>query len=182
MVYLLKGFTRSGLTYTIIREGIYAEAFPLFLNCYPSSKTLRLPADGPVAYASRTELAEATAKLMMEGGHEKETVLLTGPRAVTLADLVETINDVTGRGIVVERLPSDEYARVSAENDEGGKSEWWFEKRVSWYEGVARGDGKAVDPLMERLLGRRPKDGTEVVRDILTTDPNYTWHQNYAKK
>lgn len=69
-----------------------------------------------------------------------------------------------------------------AENDEGGKSEWWFEKRVSWYDKVAKGDGKAVDPLMEHLLGRKPKDGTGVVRGILAADPIYTWHQNYAKK
>lgn len=143
---------------------------------------LRLPADGAVAYASRAELGEATANLMMRGRHEKEIVLLTGPKAVTLATLVETINDVTGRGITVEKMPFDKYTKESAENDEGGKSEWWFEKRITWCNGVARGDGKAVDPLMEQLLGRKPKDGTEIVREILTADPNYTWHQNYARR
>ena len=119
---------------------------------------------------------------MMGNGHEKEVILLTGPKAVTLVDLVETINDVTGRGIAIEKLPLDTYAEESAENDEGGKSEWWFEKRRSWYNGVAKGDGKVVDPVMEQLLGRKPKDGTEVVRDILRGDPMYTWHQNYANK
>lgn len=119
---------------------------------------------------------------MMRGGHEKEIVLLTGPKAVTLADLVETINTVTGRRIAVETLPFDKYVKGSAENDEGSKSEWWFEKRISWYDGIAKGDGKAVDPSMEQLLGRKPKDGTEVVREILAAEPNYTWHQNYAKK
>ena len=168
--------------YTSVREGIYAEAFPLFLNYYPASDILRLPADGPVAYAFRTELAEATANLMMRGGYEKETVLLTGPKAVTLADLVQTIKDVTDRDIVVVKLPFEKYTKESTENDEGGKSEWWFEKRISWYEGAAKGDGKATDPLMEQWLGRTPKDGTEVVRDVLTTNPNYTWHQNYTKK
>lgn len=33
---------------TSVQEGIYAEAFPLFLNYYPSSQILRLPADGAV--------------------------------------------------------------------------------------------------------------------------------------
>ena len=119
---------------------------------------------------------------MMKGGHEKETVLLTGPKAVTLADFVETINGVTDRDIVVVKMPFEKYTKESAENDEGGKSAWWFEKRISWYDGVANGDGKAIDPLMEQLLGRKPKDGIEVVRDILTTNPNYTWHQNYTNK
>ena len=119
---------------------------------------------------------------MMRGGHEKETVLLTGPKAVTLADLVQTIKDVTDRDIVVVELPFEKYTKESTENDEGGKPEWWFQKRISWYKGIAKGDGKATDPLMEQLLGRKPKDGTEVVRDVLTTNPNYTWHQNYTKK
>ena len=179
---ICSNFLRSGITYTSVREGIYAEAFPLFLNYYPSSQILRLPADGPVAYASRAELAEATANLMMEGGHEMEVVLLTGPKAVTLADLVKTINDVTGRDISIEKMPFDKYTKENAANDEGGKSEWWFEKRISWYDGVERGDGKTVDPLMERLLSRKPNDGTEVVREILASNPDYTWHQNYAKK
>ena len=111
-----------------------------------------------------------------------QVVLLTGPKADTLADLVESINDVTGRTITVEEKPFDTYAKESADNDEGGKSEWWFEKRISWYRGIANGDGKSVDPLMEKLLGRNPKNGTEIVREILTADPLYTWHQNYAKK
>ena len=119
---------------------------------------------------------------MMRDGHEKETVLLTGSKAVTLADLVETVNDVIDRDIVVVQFPFEKYTKESAKNDEGGKSEWWFEKRISWYEGVAKGDGKAIDPLMGQLLGRKPKDGTEVIRDILTTNPYYTWHQNYTNK
>ena len=119
---------------------------------------------------------------MLGGGHENEIVLLTGPKAVTLANLVQTINDLTGRDIIIETMAFDKYAKESAANDEGGKSEWWFEKRLSWYDGIAKGDGKTVDPLMEGLLGRKPKDGKAVVREILNTNPNYTWHQNYAKK
>ena len=119
---------------------------------------------------------------MMGGGLENQIILLTGPKAVMLADLVGTINDVTGRRITTEEMPLERYAKESAVHDEGGKSEWWFQKRVSWYDGVASGDGEAVDPLMEKLLGRKPKDGTEVVREILTADPSYSWHQNYARK
>ncbi|KAK3176195.1 hypothetical protein OEA41_007518 [Lepraria neglecta] len=114
----------SGIVYTSVREGIYAEAFPLFLNYYPSLKVLHLPNDGPVAYASRAELAEATANLMMQDGYEKEMVLLTGPKAVTLADLVVAINEATGKSIVVETLPPKEYVKASAKGDQGGRGEW----------------------------------------------------------
>ena len=96
-----------------------------------------MPADGAVAYASRAELAEATANLMMRGGYEKQNVLLTGAKVVTLADLVKTINDVTGRGLTVDEMPIGKYTKGSAAKDEGGKSEWWSRRE---YRGSGRGD------------------------------------------
>ena len=82
---------------------------------------------------------------MIEAGHEKEVVWLTGPKPVTFAALVETISDSTGREIKVENVSVDVYVRESAEHDEGSKSERWFQKRILWYDGVAKGRGKAVD-------------------------------------
>lgn len=128
--------------YTSVREGIYAEAFPLFLNYYASSKVLHLPYDGPMAYASRAELAEATANLMMQDGYEKEIVLLTGPKAVMLADLALAINEAIGKSMIVETLPPKQYVKASVKSDERGKGEWWFERRISWYEVAVKEMGR----------------------------------------
>lgn len=68
---------RSGLTYTSIRERIYAEAFPIFLNWHPDTMELTLPADGEVAYTLREDLSEATAHIMTPGGYEDQTVMFT---------------------------------------------------------------------------------------------------------
>lgn len=106
--------------------------------------------------------------------------LLTGPRALTLQEIVQAINAVTGRDICIERVPSDQYVTMSATDDEGGKPAAFFEKRVSWYEGVAKGDGATVDDLMGKLLGRRAKDGAEVVAELVKADPRYVWHQNHV--
>ena len=134
--------------YTSVREAIFAEVFPMFINYHPTSKVLCVPNDGPVAYASRAELVEATTNLILKDGYEKETVLLTGLKAITLPVLVVNINEVTSKYIVVGTLPPTNNVNASAEDDDGAKSEWWFEKRVSWYESVANRDGKNVDPLM----------------------------------
>lgn len=39
-------------------------------------------------------------------------------------------------------------------------------KRVPWYEGVSNEDGKTVDPLMRVLLGKEPKDGRQIVKEL----------------
>lgn len=59
-----------------VRMGIYADAFPCFLNWYPTdpNQNLYFPSSGSIAYASREGLGEATAKLMVAGGHENEIV------------------------------------------------------------------------------------------------------------
>jgi uncharacterized protein YbjT (DUF2867 family) len=71
-----KMLRENGIVFTSLRMGVYADAFPVFLNWFPTdpNQTLYLPSNGSIAYASRDELGEATARLMVEGGHEKQIV------------------------------------------------------------------------------------------------------------
>jgi hypothetical protein len=117
--------------YTSVREAIFAEATPLFINYHLTSKVLCVPNDGPVTSASRAELVEATANLILKDGYEKEIVLSKGLKAITLPVLGASINEVAGKHIVLGTLPPTDNANASAEDDDGAKSEWWFEKRVS---------------------------------------------------
>ena len=79
-------------------------------------------------------------------------------------------------------LPSDDYVVARFEHDEGRKFKWWLEERISWYEGVAGGNGKTVDPLMGELLRRRPKDANQAVENLLTSNPYHTWYQRSVKE
>ncbi|KAL9084319.1 MAG: hypothetical protein Q9165_008147 [Trypethelium subeluteriae] len=187
----------SGVRYTSIREGVYADSFPLFLNWHPGDRKVWIPVDGPVAYAWRAELAEATARILLlgpgevakldgeKGAKRSNLVLLTGPRTCTLEELTEAVREATGEGLEVERMPIEEFVEGIGENDTvGGReiySKEFYRKKVSWYEGIAKGDGEMVDPLMEKLLGRRPLDGVEAVKRILMEDRNYKGHMDYAK-
>ncbi|KAI9664463.1 MAG: hypothetical protein M1821_005909 [Bathelium mastoideum] len=174
----------SGLTYTSVREGIYAEAFPCFLSWYPTdpNQELYLCADGSIAYAGREELGEATAKLMIKGGHENEIVLLTGPSTYTLTDVVGIVNEVTGRKATIKFVDRDEYVSKATELDkaQGRKPQAFYQAWVSLLEGLKEGEAATVSPLMGEVLGRTPKDGKELITEFLKADPNYTWHQNYA--
>lgn len=169
---------RSGVTFTSIREGVYAEAFPLFLGWYPSTEVVSLPSNGAIAYTSRAELAEATAKLMIAGGYKNEKVLLTAPKAYTFQELIDVINDASGRKVRLAFVTDDEYMALTSD-DEGGKPATFFQQRISWYKGISQGDGETVDPLMEKLLGRKPQDAKDVTSGLLQKDRDYRWHQCY---
>lgn len=60
-----------------------------------------------------------------------ETVLLIGPRANTLADMEEVINEATNRGAVLEKMPFAKYGPESVANDEADKGEGFLEKESS---------------------------------------------------
>lgn len=178
---LLTSDSSSGITYTSIREGIYADSFPIFLNYYPSTQTIYLPADGPVAYASRSDLAEATANLMLKGGHEKEIVLLSGPRTHTLKELAAAVNKATGKNMQIQTVSPEAYVETMVKSDKGSKPASFFEKRATWYEGMAGGDGATVSNTLRELLGREPQDGLDRVKELLRNDPQYASHSGYAK-
>ncbi|KAL0263591.1 hypothetical protein SLS55_002572 [Diplodia seriata] len=179
-----KMLRQSQLVWTNIREAVYADAFPVFLNWYPKDpqQVLYLPCDGEVAFALREELGEATAKLMMRGDFEKQNVLLTGPRAVKLSTIASVINQASSRAVRIEYVSDEEYIKRNAQKDIGRKNEDFFGSWVSLLHSFEAGKAATVSPLMGQLLGRPPRDGEQAVRLLLQRERDYTWHQNYIKK
>ena len=116
---------------------------------------------------------------MLREGYEKQTVLLTGPKAYTFADIVEIIKKATGKEVILHRVSAEEYVTKNAASDEGKKPAQFFEAWRSLLEGVADDEAAGIDPFMGELLGRQPKDGLQVIEDLLKENPGYTWHQNY---
>ncbi|KAJ5599413.1 hypothetical protein N7450_000480 [Penicillium hetheringtonii] len=172
---------QSGINFTSVREGIYADAFPIFMGWYPNSSSVQVPSDGPVAFTLRDELGEATARLMIRGGYDKQIVLLTAQETITYKEIVDLINETTGRSVRLEFVPADDFVALKVANDEGGKSEAFFQSLLTWYESIAKGEAAITDPLMADLLGREPVPPREAIRRLLK-DRNYEWHQNYVNR
>ncbi|QSS54766.1 NmrA-like family protein [Histoplasma capsulatum var. duboisii H88] len=187
---------KSGISYTSIREGIYAEAFPVFAAWYPGTTTMYIPTDGRIAWTSRSELGEANARLMLrdpatlpsllKNDYDNNVALLTGPRAYTFAHLAEALTRATGRKVTLQKIPREQYAAVVAVEDakegHGGKSAQFFELWASLLDAVGQGEAEMVAPLMGELLGRPPRDGLEYIEELVREagpQGGYTWHQNY---
>lgn len=151
------------------------------MGWYPSSSTVYLPSDGPVAFTLRDELGEATARLMVRGGYDKEIVLLTAQETITFREIVDVINETTGRSVRVEIVSPDDFVKLKAADDEGGKSEAFFRAILSWYDSISKGEVSTTDPLMTDLLGRPPVGARDAIRGLLK-ERDYEWHQNYVNR
>lgn len=132
-----------------------------------------------MAFTLRDELGEATARLMIRGGHDKEIVLMTAQETVTFQEIVDVINETTDRAVRVEFVSPDDFPRLKAADDEGGKPEAFFQSLLSWYESISKGEVGTTDPLMADLLGRQPVPPREAIRGFLK-ERDYEWHQNYV--
>lgn len=173
----------SNIPYTIIREGIYAECFPLFLSWNPTTTSAILPGDGPISFASRAELAEGTARLLLSDDPQylNSTILLTGPSTFTFAEITLLIREIQGTPLTLEILPEDEYIRRIVAARE--RPEWFAKSWVSSFRAFSEGESGEVDLALEALLGRKPRDAEEVIRALLVggkdnEEGGYTWHQN----
>jgi NAD(P)H dehydrogenase (quinone) len=82
----------SGLEYTILRNGMYAEADLDYVGEYlKAGKIENNIGDGSISYISRRDLALAAVHCLLDDGHTNKTYTLTGPEAVSQAWLAEWI-------------------------------------------------------------------------------------------
>ena len=146
----------SGVAFTALRNGFYADAAPLLLRRGLESGVLAAPADGPIAYAAKADLAEAAAIVLAEGGHEGEYLPLTGPAALDLAQLAALAAEVTGRPIRREVVADADFrAALMADGLPAGAA-----GMLAGLLGASReGQFARVDPTLGRLLGREPAVG-----------------------
>jgi NAD(P)H dehydrogenase (quinone) len=93
----------SGLTYTILAHGIYAEMIPIFAGEHLlDTKTIYLPAgDGKTAYALRTDQAEAGANVLLDETrkYNNKTIELGGDEALSWGQIAAIITETTGEEI-----------------------------------------------------------------------------------
>ena len=189
--YLRHTCARSGIRYTILREGIYSESYPLYLGFFDaksqqesSKREVLVPAtqNEGIAWASRDELGEGTARVLLNvfenlnqpdgGPYADKTILLSGPRAVSLKDIGDALNNVLGWAgdgeLRLREVPEDEFVKHLAANRGGGKeAEDFVRAWATSFPAIAKGELAVVDPSLQQILGRKPKDFYEVLPGLL---------------
>lgn len=153
----------SGLAWTALRHGFYAER-ALGMNARGFAQgTLSGPQDGRVAWTTHDDLAEVDARLL--AGDEiidGPTPPLTGTETLDLADLARLASDVTGRAITRDVVSEEEMERAARQND---VPEGAIAIMLGYFRAARAGEFDRPDPTLARLLGRDPVP----MRDVLAS-------------
>lgn len=160
--YLAEQEHAAKVTYTSIREGLYSESFPIYTAWFDPQNPvyeIKIPHSGSgpgVAWVKRDELGEATAKLVAAYAADpagfaylNQTVLLSGPREVSLAETVEVLGRAVGRPVRIREISVDEYVRLPQIGDKHTyhgvdlSREW----ATAW-EAIRDGEAAVVSPAL----------------------------------
>ncbi len=149
----------SGLPHTILRDNLYADFFPFMVG---EDGVIRGPAGaGRVAAVAQDDIADvAAAVLAGPGRHAGATYDLTGPEALTMAEVAAVITEVTGRQVAFHDETLEE---AYASRAQYAAPDWQVEAWVSTYTAIAAGELEQVSPHVEAVTGHRPMSLAELL-------------------
>ena len=155
----------QGAAFTSLRHGFYAESALHMIRHDLEAGEIRAPADGPVSWTARADLAEADAILLtQEGRLDGITPSLTAPEAFTMADLAAIASELTGREIKRVTVSDGEWRTAKVAQ---GVPAPMADMLLGFYRAARRGDFTTVDPTLEALLDRRPQTMRDVIAATL---------------
>jgi NAD(P)H dehydrogenase (quinone) len=144
----------SGITYTILQHGMYADMIPIFAgNDVLTNKLIYFPAgDGKASMVLRTDLAEAGAVVLLDetGKYDNQILELTGPKALGWSDVADIIGAVTGLQIKYTAPSADEYTKVALE---AGVPEPYVNLFARFGKTMKADEFATVTPTLEEVLG-----------------------------
>ncbi|MGW9403607.1 SDR family oxidoreductase [Arthrobacter sp. NPDC055585] len=141
-----------GLAYTFLRDAFYQDILPTFVG---RDGVIRGPAaDGKFAPVARADVARSAERILTDPDpHTNRTYTLTGPEALTMAEVAEILSRVTGENISYHAESLDEAveSRLAA-----GATQW---QAVAWatsYAAIATGEQARVSDDVAELTGAPP--------------------------
>lgn len=155
----------AGTAFTSLRNGFYASTVPMLLQHALHTGELRVPRDAAVAWTTHDDLAEAAARILVDGRFAGATPPLTGPHAVDMARVAEIASRIARREIRHVVVPDEEYRQglLSA-----GLPAPAADMLVGLFAASRRGDFGPADPALPSLLGRPAISIEEYLAGALT--------------
>ncbi|OZJ04404.1 hypothetical protein BZG36_02397 [Bifiguratus adelaidae] len=153
--------SQNKIKYTIIREGLYTEAYPIWMGFFKmGDKEVILPGDGPMTWASREDLGEATAKILADDTFDRDFYYLTNEESFTLEDTAKLIGEILKQDVTFRLVSVDEFKQVHVHEPQYA-NHW-----TPVYESLAKGDCDIRDPTLGQVLGRAPRAHKEVLQQL----------------
>lgn len=155
----------SRIPYTILRLNSFMQDY---LSRYGTGirerGVIELPqGDGRVSLVDVRDVAGSAARILTSPGpHWNRAYDLTGPEALSNADVARVISEVTGRAVRYDPPPDDAVRRDMLR---AGAGEWSTEAVMSLHAQIRTGGAARVTRDIEEITGNKPAGFAEFARE-----------------
>ncbi|SHF10957.1 Uncharacterized conserved protein YbjT, contains NAD(P)-binding and DUF2867 domains [Arenibacter palladensis] len=158
----------SGLDYTIVRASWFNQNFSesFFLEPILEGFVALPQADVKVPYVDTDDIADVAVAALLNEKHNGQIYQLTGPRQLTFKEVIREIAEATGREIAFTPIALSAYTQVMKQQGVPADFVWLIEYLFT--EVLGNPDNAEITHDIEKVLGRKPKDFSEYVKE--TTD------------
>lgn len=153
----------SGMAYTFLRPNLYMQGLLGFAQSIKSSgQFFAAAADAKVSVVDVRDNAAAAAAALTGPGHEGRTYTLTGPEALTHAEMAASLSEATGRPIKFVNVSSEAMREALLHM---GVPLWQADGLVEDYAHYRRGEAETIAAGVEETTGRPPRSFAAFARD-----------------
>lgn len=154
----------SGIPYTFLRPSSFMQNFENYsAHTIKQEGKIYMPAgEGKVPYIDARDIAAVAVEVLTGNNHEGKIYDLTGPDALSVAEVAQTISEVTGRQVAFVDVPED-AARQSMQQQQ--IPDWMTDSLLELYHVQRAGHAGASTGHVAALTGRAPHTFRQFVQD-----------------
>jgi uncharacterized protein YbjT (DUF2867 family) len=169
-----------GIPYTFLRPNLFFQGLLAFARPIAAEGRFYAPiGDARVSAVDVRDIGTVAAVTLTEPGHESATYTLTGPAAITHAQIAEALTGALGRQVTfVDVTPS-----AFAGSLRGILPPWQVDGLLEDYAHYRRGEAAAVSSAITEITGTPPRDVTRFAREYAPafsdlSDPLRSWRHD----
>lgn len=158
-----KYIKEQGLKYTFLRDNFYID---FFLDLCFEYGEIRGPAgDGLVSAVARRDAADIVVAVMLNvQEYENKVLNLTGPRDLSMKDIVKVVGEKLGKEIFyINETVEEAYESRKVWEAE----QWQYDSWVSTYTAIAKGEQSGVSLNIEKILNRPATSLEDLVKEYV---------------
>lgn len=154
----------SGIPYTILRNGLYADVLPGFFGKNVFENGIYFPAgDGKVAFITRDEIAEVAANILTSTGHLGKEYAVSNITNYSLENAAKMLSLLSGKKVKYTSPSAEAYKTTLAGADVPTPV---IDMLAAFGEGIRLGEFERTSPDIEKLLGRKPAPLNDFFKEI----------------
>jgi len=160
----------SGLDFTIVRASWFNQNFSesFFLDPIKAGHVALPQANVPIPFVDTDDIADVVVEVLLDNRHNGAIYNLTGPQTLTFSEVIQEISKVTGRDITFTPVSLSAYSKMLKEFQVPADYIWLI--NYLFTEVLGSPHISEISHDIVKVLGRKPKDFSQYVRETAATD------------